>query len=183
MSSVPKSRRSPHDFETPTKLRKVRAKVTELAINDFGYDKERVELKIKKFEESVVNFERKEEIVASMRRKNESFFTNFVEKETDVVLDIIRNATIEFESGNSIYPSGAALMAEFRERRRHLDEAVGWLHCLKQELQYIAETLPGDKNRYVNVSDEIEELIRMVKGVRRAANKFIKKDNRQKATK
>ena len=182
MSSVPKSKRSPHDFETPTKLHKVRSAVTELAINDFGYDKERLEAKIKKFEESVVNFERKEEVVASMRRKNESFFADFVKKETDVVLDIVRKATLEFEMGNSIFPSGAALMSEFRERRRHLDESVGWLHCLKYELQYIAETLPGDKNRYVNVSDEIETTISMVKGVRRAANKFLRKDKEQKKT-
>ena len=181
MSSVPKSRRKPHDFQTPTKLHKIRELITELAVNDFGYDKERLEEKIKRFEQSMTNIEpeRKAAIVAKMRWKNESFFTKFVEKETDTLLDLARWAVFEFEMGNSIFPTGLSRVAEFRERRKHLDAAIGWLHCMKQELQYIAETLPGDKNRYVPLSDEIEVLIDMVKGVRRSANRFLKKDSVQ----
>ena len=38
MSGVPKSCRKKHDFETPHKLRALRKTITELAINDFGYD-------------------------------------------------------------------------------------------------------------------------------------------------
>ena len=175
MSSVPISRRQKHNFETPRKLRLLRRKVTELAINDFGYDRARQEAKIQKFEDSVTNFERKDEIVASMRLKNESYYADFVEEETVVTRDIVRKIVFEFESGNSIYPSGEARVAEFRERRKHLDEAIGWLYCLKQELQYIAEILPCDANKYESLTDEIEAIIPMVKGVRRAANKFLKK--------
>ena len=181
MSSVPVSRRKPHGFITPHKLKELRNSVTELAINDFGYDKDRLERKIEKFEATVTNFERKDEIVASMRKKNESFFSNFTEKETDIVLDIVRKIIFEFEVGNSIHPTGEARVKEFRERRLHLDMAIGWLCCLKQELQYIAETLPGDKNRYCTTSDNIKELIGMVKGVRRDTNKYLKsRDNYKK---
>ena len=175
MSSVPISRRKPHEFQTPTRLKAIRKKVTELAINDFGYDKERYEKKIKKFEESVVDFARKDEIVKSMRAKNESFYSDFVQEETLVTRDIARKIICEFEIGNSIYPSGEARVSEYKERRKHLDEAIGWLYSLKQELQYIAEILPCDKNAYESVTDEIESVIPMVKGVRRAANKFLRK--------
>ena len=176
MSGVPKSRRTKHDFETPHKLRALRKTITELAINDFGYDKERLELKIQKFENSVTNFERKDEIVGSMRRKNEEFYSDFVQRETDVTVNMARNIICEFELGNNIYPSGEAKVAEFRERRKHLDECIGWLNCLKQELQYISEILPGDKNRYQHLSDEIKIMISMVKGVRRSANRFLKRE-------
>ena len=176
MSGVPKSRRKQHNFETPHKLRKLRTKVTELAINDFGYDKERLDLKIQKFETGLTEFERKADVVASMRRKNENYYANFVKEETIITRDIARKVIFEFELGNSIFPSGDAKVAEFRERRKHLDECIGWLHCLKQELQYIAEILPGDKNRYTSITEEIETLISMVKGVRRSANRFLKRD-------
>ena len=176
MSGVPKSRRMKHSFDTPHKFRKLRATITELTINDFGYDKQRLELKIQKFESSLVDFERKADVVASMRRKNEEYYTDFVQEETVITRDMIRKAVCEFHLGNSIFPSGDAKAAEFRERRKHLDESIGWLHCLKQELQYIAETLPGDKNRYTTVTEEIETLISMVKGVRRSANRFLKRN-------
>lgn len=95
MSSVPKSRRQPHNFETPKKLKAIRKRVTELAVNDFGYDRERLEIKIQKFADSVTNFERKDAIVASMRAKNESYYADFVEDETKVTRDKDSNKTHE----------------------------------------------------------------------------------------
>ena len=174
MSSVPKSKRKKHDFETPHKLHKLRLAVTELSINNFGYDRKRMEEKIQRFESGMVDFERKAEVVARMRQKNESYYADFVKEETVVTRDMARMIICEFEIGNSIFPSGEARVAEFRKRREHLDECIGWLLSLKQELQYIAEVLPCDINKYVPLSLEIEKLISMVKGVRRSANRFLR---------
>jgi len=142
----------------------------------FGYDKERYEARIQKFADSITNFERKDDIVASMRAKNMAYYSDFLKEEIVITRDIMRKAICEFEIGNSIFPSGLAKVAEFRERRKHLDECIGWLHAIKQELQYIAEILPVDKNKFVNISNDIEQAIVMVKGVRRAANKFLKQN-------
>ena len=197
MSSVPKSRREEHDFMASHNLREIRKRVTEMAINDFGYDRDRLEEKIKKFEDSLVNIEpeRKAEIVARMRKKNESYYADFVDEETEVTRDLLRKAVCEFELGNSIFPSGDARLMEYCEKRKHLDMAVGWLFCLKQELQYIAETLPGDKNRFESLTGyeddkecegakkrkgAIEIEIALIKGVRRAANKFLKAESEKK---
>ena len=191
MSSVPKSKREDHDFMADHNLRELRKRITELAINDFGYDRDRLEEKIKKFEESLVNIEpeRKAQIVERMRKKNESYYADFVEEETVETRAILRKAVQEFELGNSVFPSGDAKIAEYCDKRRHLNEAVGWLKCLKQELQYIAETLPGDKNRFeslTGVEDDkenkgaIEIEISLIKGVRRAANKFLKAETEKK---
>ena len=184
MSSVPKSRREKHDFMASHNLREIRRRVTELAVNDFGYDRDRLEEKIRRFEDGLnVESERKKEIAERMRRKNEGYYADFVEEETKATRDILRKVVCEFEIGNSIFPSGDAKFMEFCEKRRHLDEAIGWLFCLKQELQYIAETLPCDKNRFASLTGdpsdkekggEIEKEISLIKGVRRAANKFLK---------
>ena len=188
MSSVPKSRREDHDFMASHNLREIRKRITELAVNDFGYDKDRLEEKIKKFEDGLnIEPERKKEIVERMRKKNESYYADFVDEETKETRAILRKVVQEFELGNSIFPSGDTKYMEFCEKRKHLDEAIGWLFCLKQELQYIAETLPGDKNRFVSLAGdpnngggEIEKEISLIKGVRRAANKFLKSDGEKK---
>ena len=188
MSSVPKSRREDHDFMASHNLREIRKRITELAVNDFGYDKDRLEEKIKKFEDGLnIEPERKKEIVERMRKKNESYYADFVEEETKETRAILRKVVQEFELGNSIFPSGDTKYMEFCEKRKHLDEAIGWLFCLKQELQYIAETLPGDKNRFASLAGdpnndggEIEKEISLIKGVRRAANKFLKAEGEKK---
>jgi hypothetical protein len=181
MSSVPKGKREKHDLLATHYLTKLRKEITELAVNDFGYDKERLEKKISRFEEWT-NCEDKEEVVARMRAKNESFYADFVEEETRETRKILRKAVAEFETGNSIYPSGEALIEEYKERRLHLDKAVGHLFALKQELQYIADILPGDKNRYDGFAEAIKNEISLVRGVRRAANKFLKEDNEKEDT-
>lgn len=153
MSGVPKSRREEHDFMASHKLYDIRRRITELAINDFGYDQEKMERKIQKFENSLVGLDenRKREVVARMRIKNEGYYAAFVEEETRETRSILRKVVFEYELGNSIFPTGEAKLEEYKERRLHLDNAIGWLCCLKQELQYIAETLPGDINRYAAV--------------------------------
>ena len=173
MSSVPKSRREKHDFLASHKLKQIRKLVTELAINDFGYDRERVEKQIERFSERIGDFDGKEDTVKRKREKNISFYADFVEEETVITRKILRNAVFEYEQGNSIFPSGEALLMEYCERRRHLDNAIGHLYCLKQELCYIAETLPGDKNRYDSLTEALAETISLIKGVRKAANKFL----------
>ena len=177
MSNVPKSRREEHDFIATHNLRALRKAVTEIALYDFGYDKDRYEQRIQKFSEYLdkTDCKDKEAVIAKMRLKNETFFTDFVEEETRITRQIMRDAVAEFEMGNSIYPSGEALKAEYNERRLHLDRAIGYLYVLKQELQYIAETLPCDKNKYDGIIQEIKKEVSLIKGVRRATNKFLKK--------
>ena len=176
MSNVPKSHRKEHDFVAVHNLIKLRRDITELAIYDFGYDKDKYEKSIKNFEDRLkLDDDKKAQVIAKMRKKNESYFADFVEEETTVTRDLMRKAVFEFEMGNSLFPSGDAVLMEFCEKRKHLNNAIGYLYCLKQELQYIAETLPSDKNRYITIIEDIAREVSLIKGVRRSANKFLKK--------
>ena len=173
MSSVPKSRREKHNFLASHKLEQIRKRITELSINDFGYDKERMEKEIQRFSEHIGDFKGKEDVVRRKKEKNVSFYADFVEEETVITRGILREVVFEFELGNHIFPSGEALLVEFCERRKHINNAIGRLYCLKQELKYIAETLPGDKNRYDAITADIKEEISLMKGVRKSANRFL----------
>ena len=174
MSNVPKGRREKHDFLATHNLIRLRKEITELAINDFGYDQERQERRIEKFE-VWARENGKEDVVERMREKNESFYADFVEEETRVTRQILRDAVAEYELGNAIFPSGDTAEEELHERRMHLNRALGHLHVLIQELQYIADILPCDKNKYENLAQTIKEEIKLIKGVRRAGNKFLRK--------
>lgn len=174
MSNVPKSKRKKHDFETTKQMTLLRRDITELAINDFGYDPDRYQKMIDRYAYARKDQPNVEIAVAKMQARHDSFYEAFIEDEGRYLIGVWRDIVREFDAGNSIYPSGKALIAEYCERRLHLDRCVGYIRDLKDELQYIAETLPVDKNKYDNLADRIGALIALVKGVRQASNKFLK---------
>lgn len=45
---------------------------------------------------------------------------------------------------------------------------------LQDELQYIAEVLPADKNKYTSIVLEIEHLFKTIKSLRQSDNRFKK---------
>ena len=45
---------------------------------------------------------------------------------------------------------------------------------LQDELQYIAESLPADKNKYMDIVLEVEALFNMIKALRQSDNRFLK---------
>ena len=174
MSNVPKSRRKKHDFEAAKEMKALRKDMTEIIINDFGYDAERYQRMIDRYLEAHKNNVNIEQSISRMQIKHDGFYEKFIEKETADVLNMWRNIVSEFEMGNSIFPSGETKFAEYCERRLHFDRCVGHLKTLRAEMQYIAETLPVDKNKYDNLGERIKSLTAIVKGVRQASNKFLK---------
>jgi hypothetical protein len=66
-------------------------------------------------------------------------------------------------------------MAEFEERRLEMDRALICCNKLQDELQYIAETLPADKNKYMNIVLEVQAEFDMIKKLRQSDNRFLKK--------
>ena len=56
-----------------------------------------------------------------------------------------------------------------------MDRAIVCCEKLQNELQYIAETLPADKNKYMNIVLEIKAEEDMIKALRKADNRFLKK--------
>lgn len=65
-------------------------------------------------------------------------------------------------------------MNEFLERRLELDRAMECCNQLQDELQYIAETLPADKNKYMGIVLDVEHLFNTIKALRQSDNRFLK---------
>ena len=149
MSSVPKSKRKETDFLAITNFKKLRKSVTNLILNDFGYRSDKTDEKIQKYYEINKDNIKVDEICERLRKKEESFSSWYIDEEAKAVLDILRNIEKEFTIGNSIYPSETpAKLIEFLLRRWHINKAIGLCYVLKQEINYVIDTLPVDKNKY-----------------------------------
>ena len=63
-------------------------------------------------------------------------------------------------------------MEELVQRRLHQEEAIGHCYRLVQELQYAIETLPVNVNIFLQFGEAIQTEINLIKGWRKADNKF-----------
>lgn len=170
--SVLKSKRKPSQFEVFHQLMKVRQEVTNLLLQNFGYDLERAEKRIshkfgdRDYEELTPE---EKDRYDKLMKKYEAFDAWFIADERQVVKNCIRDITEYVYTANSIYPS---IMEELVERRILQDKAIGQCYRLTQELQYAIETLPVDTNKYTRFAEMIQTEINLLKGWRKSDNKF-----------
>lgn len=170
--SVLKSKRKPSQFEVFHHLYKTRKEITDLLLRDFGYSREKADKRLAKMFGGRNYAELAEGEQAHYDRLNQkytSFDDWFVRDERQVVVDCLREITKEVFIANSIYPT---CYEELVQRRIHQDEAIGQCNRLMQELQYAIETLPVDVNSYLRFSEMIQTEINLIKGWRKADNKF-----------
>ena len=170
--SVVKSKRKPSQFEVFNNYTKLRKEVTALMLNNFGYSKDRAEKHLQRqaggkpydelTPEGKVRYDK-------LKQKLESFAAWFIPSERDAVADCLRELTACIYGANSIYPTCAE---ELIERRILQDKALGQCYRLTQELQYTIETLPVDIEKYTRFAEMIELQITLIKGWRKADNKF-----------
>ena len=170
--SVLKNKRKASQFEVFHHLYKVRKDITELLLRDFGYSYEKAEKRLmkhfggRKYPELS---EAERERYDRLKLKWEAFDDWFIYDERQVIVDCLREITKEVLIANSIYPT---CMEELIQRRIHQDEAIGQCYRLAQELQYAIETLPVDVNTYLQFGEAIQTEINLIKGWRKADNKF-----------
>lgn len=169
--SVLKSKRKASQFEVFHHLYKMRKEITELLLRDFGYSFEkaakRLDRKFGRPYEQLSEAER--ERYDRIKVRWEAFDDWFIYDQRQTIVDCLRGITREVYIANSIYPT---CMEELVERRLHQDKAVGLCYDLTQELQYAIETLPVDVNIYLRFGEMIQTEINLIKGWRKADNKF-----------
>lgn len=182
MSNVPKSRRKETKFEAQHQFIKLRQEVTSLMLNNFGFSLEKAEKDLERFRKSHSKLENIDVIVEAKRIKLQGFADWFIDKEKDAVISMLRRIDAEFTFGNSIYPSETpAKVAEFCERRKHINNAIAYCFILKQEINYIIRSLPVDINKFQRFDDMINRQVALYKGVRSADNRFLKSKSKWKS--
>lgn len=90
----------------------------------------------------------------------------------DIQGAIYQGISRQLRMGNTVFPE---YYSEFIERRLQLDRAMEYCNALQDELQFIAETIPCDKNKYMNIVLELNKLYNYIKSLRASDNKFLPK--------
>ncbi len=136
--------------------------------------------RLEKLENNLTETRTAEEILSikeAIREENFNFW--LIREECKTTASVCSEITGNLRTANTIWP---VYMAEFLERRLFIDRALGACNALQGELQYIAEEVYADKNKFTALVLEIEALFRKIKNIRQADNRFLKnlKDDNQK---
>ena len=113
----------------------------------------------------------REKAVAQIREQEQDFNLWLIEQERKRMHDLSRDIPLHLRAANSIWPS---CQLELDARRLELDKAIAACWMLMDELQYVAEALPADFNKFTKLALKIEELVNKIKALRKSDAKRFK---------
>lgn len=171
MSDIKVSERAESKLRAQHHAYYIRRLITAELLASFGHSEKKLEAHIRKLTEKISDPEQRKVEAAALKELEENFEMWFIEKERDRLLEFTSGISEHLRAANTIWPT---YMSEFEERRLEMDRALVCCNKLQDELQYIAETLPADKNRYMAIVLEVEKEFEMIKALRQSDNRFLK---------
>lgn len=171
MSDIPKSERSESRLRAQHKAYQIRKMIMAELMASFAYSQKKQEKHIRAMTDHIKDQKTKEDTSEKIRQLEEDFDVWFIKRERDKVADLCEGIAHHLRKANTIWPD---YMAEFTERRLELDRAMECCNALQDELQYISEVLPADKNKYMAIVLEVETEFNWIKSLRQSDNRFLK---------
>lgn len=169
--SIPKHERSPSRLEAQHMARKINLEInTELA-RRFGFSEKKFEAHIEAMTKSIPPGPDRERTVQQIRKAEREFYSWLIGEERRRMHDLSREIPLHLRAANSIWPS---CQLELDARRLELDKAIAACWKLQDELQYVAETIPADFNKYTGIVLEIDKLVAYIKNLRKSDAKRFK---------
>ncbi|MBQ7503981.1 MAG: hypothetical protein IJT79_01505 [Ruminococcus sp.] len=176
MSGIPKSKRAESKLEALHRAYALRKKITAELMVTFGYSQRKFEEHISKITAHIEDDEERAKTSKIIRELEENFDCWFIKRERDRIADFCQGISEHLRAANTIYPDpkNPAFDAEVTERRIEMDRALICCNKLQDELQYLAEVLPADKNKFMNIVLEIQDEFNIIKKLRQSDNRFRK---------
>ena len=171
MSDIPKSKRAYSNLEAHHKALEIRRKIAVELLASFAYSEKKLEEAVRKQTQHIQDPEHRAEAAQAIRNREEDFACWCSKRHRDRVDDLCCDIAQHLRGANTIWPT---YRFEYKDRRGELNQALKCCNKLQDELQYIAESLPADKNKYMDIVLEVEALFNMIKALRQSDNRFLK---------
>jgi len=175
-STIPKSKRSKSRLQVQHNIYRIRRNITLNMMETFGYSQKKFEAHIKEVTKGIKDTDERKKRQDVLRQREENFDIVFIEHERTRVLSLVCDISLHLRKANSIFPcpDSPSFISEWTERRLELTRAMECCNALQDELQYIAETLPSDKNKYTDIVLELEDEYKGIRALRQSDNRLLK---------
>ncbi len=164
-------KRTPSRLEAHHLALEISKEVTTELARTFGYSRTKFEKHLEAMTKYIPAGPEREKAVAQIREQEQDFNLWLIEQERKRMHDLSRDIPLHLRAANSIWPS---CQLELDARRLELDKAIAACWMLMDELQYVAEALPADFNKFTKLALKIEELVNKIKALRKSDAKRFK---------
>lgn len=151
MSDVKNSKRKKSRLEAQHMAYAIRKRIMAELMASFALSQKRIEAYVESATKGIADISEREVTAKLLRELTMDRNVWFITKERDTVLDLCQGISRQLRMGNTVFPE---YYSEFIERRLQLDRAMEYCNALQDELQFIAETIPCDKNKYMNTASQ-----------------------------
>ena len=169
--SIPKHQRSPSRLNAQHMAKKISLEITTELARTFGYSKAKFEKHVEAMTKHLPPGPDREQAAQQIREQEQEFNLWLIEQERKKKHDLSRDIPLHLRGANSIWPS---CQLELDERRLELDKAIAACGKLQDELEYVAEAIPADFNKYTGIVLEIDKLVAHIKNLRKSDAKRFK---------
>lgn len=170
MSDIPKSEQSWSPLETMHLCYKLRRRINKELLMSFGCTPKHLVKYVSKLTESTTDPKLRNRERRELYEQMRDFRHWLIKDERDYVAHTTRDIAQHLRKANTIWPT---YYAEYVERRLELDRAREACNALQDELQYIADSLPADKNRYTGIVLDVQEIFNKIGALRTSDNRFL----------
>lgn len=170
MSDVPVSKRAKSKNEAFHLANNLRKRCAAELLHSFGYSQKKLEAAVQKHVRCIQDPVHREEMAETIRSVNDDYNAWFIKRHRDRVDDLCCQICEHIKAGITIWPN---FRVEFYDRRNELNQALKYCNRLQVELQYIAECLPADKNKYTAIVLDAQRVFTVIKALRQSDNRFL----------
>ena len=166
--AIPKHERAPSRLDAQHMAIKISREITTELARTFGYSKTKFEKHVETMTKYLPPGTEREQAAAQIREQEQDFNLWLIEQERRRMHELSRDIPLHLRAANSIWPG---CRAELDARRLELDYAIAACRKLQDELQYVAESIPADFNKYTGIVLEIDKLVAYIKNLRKSDKK------------
>lgn len=168
MSGVPLSKRGHSKLEAQALAMDIRKEITSEIMGSFGYSQRKYEAHVRAMTDYIQDNNERLQRADTIRQLEENFSGWFIVKERDRLFKLACDLPAYLRAANAIYPKYGN---EYELRRLYMDKAIACCYRMQEELQYAAETLPADCNKFTHLVLTIEREANLIKKLRRSDEK------------
>ena len=169
MSQIHKNERAKSDLECLHVAYQLRAKLRTTLMLSFGFSKKRLKEMVYKETRFISDKTGREIAQQKLTSRYMHYYNWLMNNDRTRLLNQLNDLIDHIVAANNIHPY---YKVDYNERRLEWDRAIESVNDLQQNLQYIGETLPCDKNKYMSMVDDLDHIYKMIKKIRQYDNKM-----------
>lgn len=172
MSEVVKSKRKPSKLDALDLAYTLRQQMTAEILATFALSQKRLDQHLNAITKGMGSWQERDDLKKTITELELDKQVFIIKEERQELLRLSRLVPQYLRMANTIYP---LYYNEWQERRKLFDLAMANCNAIQDELNYIAQNVLGDRNKYCQIVKGYEKCYNLIRRLRQSDNRVLPK--------